>query len=177
MSDYFCSIDVPSYVQKECGIERAGIVAIALLDLDQNPSDANLESATWWNTVLSASPTVAVRILQTRGEYNGGTPTEEEGFGREATQVTGADHEATVEVEGLLDNRDFYEAVNRKKWLAVLVTNADLMYYINSPVTVYAKISNPRNIKSNAFWSLSLKWQSFDNPRVLEAPANVFEDS
>lgn len=176
MAEYFCSIDVPSYVQKECGIERAGIVAIALLDLDQNPSDANLESATWWNTVLASSPSVAIRILQTRGEYNGGTPTEEEGFGREATQITGADHQSTVEVEGLLDNRDFWEAVNRKKWLVVLVTNADLMYYINTPVTVYAKIMNPRNIKGNAFWSLDLKWQSFDNPRVLEAPVGIFED-
>lgn len=176
MAEFFCSIDVPSYVQKECGIERAGVVAIALLDLDQNPSDANLESATWWNTVLASSPSVAIKILQTRGEYNGGTPTEEEGFGREATQVTGADHEATVEVEGLLDNRDFWEAVNRKKWLVVLVTNADLMYYVSSPVTVYSKIMNPRNIKGNAFWALSLKWQSFDNPRVLEAPAGIFED-
>lgn len=177
MSDFFCSIDVPDYVQKECGIERAGVVAIALMDLDQNPSDANLESATYWNTVLNASPKTHIRILQTRGEYNGGTPTEEEGFGREATQVTGADHEAVVEVEGLADNRDFWEAVNRKKWLVVLVTNADLMYYVNAPVTVYAKIMNPRNIKSNAFWALSLKWQSFDNPRVLEAPAGIFEDS
>lgn len=176
MAEYFCSIDVPSYVQKECGIERAGIVALALLDLDQNPSDANLESASWWTTVLASSPSVAIKILQTRGEYNGGTPTEEEGFGRESTQVTGADHEAAVEVEGLLDNRDFWEAVNRKKWLVVLVTNADLMYYVNSPVTVYAKIMNQRNIKGNAFWGLSLKWQSFDNPRVLEAPAGIFED-
>ena len=176
MAEYFCSIDVPSYVQKECGIERAGIVAIALLDLDQNPSDANLESATWWNTVLASSPSVAIRILQTRGEYNGGTPTEEEGFGRESVQTTGADHQSTVEVEGLLDNRDFWEAVNRKKWLVVLVTNADLLLYVNTPVNVYAKIMNPRNIKGNAFWSLDLKWQSFDNPRVLEAPVGIFED-
>ena len=176
MADYFCSIDVPSYVQKECGIERAGVVAMALLDLDQNPSDANLRSTTWWNTVLSSSPSVAIRILQTRGEYTGGTPTEEEGFGRESTQVTGADHEATVEVEGLLDNRDFWEAVNRKKWKVVIVTNANYLYYVNAPVTVYAKITNPRNIKSNAFWALSLKWQGYDNPRVLEAPATIFED-
>lgn len=176
MAEYFCSIDVPAYVQKECGIERAGIVAIALMDLDQAPSDANLESATYWNTVLDSSPITHIKILQTRGEYNGGTPTEEEGFGRESTQVTGADHEATVEVEGLLDNRDFWESVNRKKWQVVLVTNADLMYYVNTSVTVYATIMNQRNIKGNAFWKLSLKWQSFDNPRVLEAPTGIFED-
>jgi hypothetical protein len=176
MADYFCSIDVPNYVQKECGVERAGIVAIGLIDMDQNPSDANLQSPTWWNTVLASSPSAAIRILQTRGEYNGGTPTEEEGFGREATQVTGADHEAAVEVEGLKDNRDFWEGVNRKKWKVVMITNADLLYYVNAPVTVYAKIVNQRNIKGNAFWGISLKWQGYDNPRVMDAPVGIFAD-
>lgn len=176
MSDFFCSINVPDYVQKECGIERAGIVAIALMDLDQQPSNANLSSAAYWTTVLAASPTTHVKILQTRGEYNGGTPTEEEGFGREATQVTGADHEATAEVEGLLLNRNFWEAVNRKKWKLVMVTNADLLYYVDEPVTVYAKLVNQRNIKGNAFWGLSFKWQSYDNPVVVEAPVGIFED-
>lgn len=176
MSDFFCSINVPDYVQKECGIERAGIVAIALMDLDQDPSNANLSSASYWNTVLASSPTTHVKILQTRGEYNGGTPTEEEGFGREATQVTGADHEATAEVEGLLLNRNFWEAVNRKKWKLVMVTNADLLYYVDAPVTVYAKLVNQRNIKGNAFWGLSFKWQSYDNPIVVEAPVGIFED-
>lgn len=177
MADYFCSIDVPTYVQKECGVERAGIVAVALLDMDQNPSNANLGTASWWNTVLASSPSVALRILQTRGEYNGGTPTEEEGFGREVTQVTGADHEAAVEVEGLLSNRDFWEAVNRKKWKLVMCTNADLLYYIDSPVTVYATIKNQRNIKGNAFWGISFKWQDeIANPIVVEAPVGIFED-
>lgn len=176
MAEYFCTIDVPDYVQKECGVERAGIVAMALLDLDQNPSNANLSNAAWWSAVLVGSPSVAIRILQTRGEYNGGTPTEEEGFGREATQVTGADHEAAVEVEGLKDNRNFWEAVNRKKWKVVLITNANLLYYINAPVTVYAKIVNQRNIKGNAFWGVSLKWQGYDNPIVLDAPVGTFED-
>ncbi len=176
MADYFCSIDVPSYVQKECGVERAGIVAIGLLDMDQNPSNANLSSATWWNTVLNTSPSQAIRILQTRGEYNGGTPTEEEGFGREATQVTGADHEATVEVEGLLDNRNFWEGINRTKRKLVIVTNANLLYYVNAPVTIYATIKNQRSIKGNAFWGISAKWQGYDNPIVVEAPVGIFED-
>lgn len=176
MADYFCQIDTPNYVQKECGVERAGIVAVGLLDMDQNPSDANLQSATWWNAVLNTSPSQAIRILQTRGEYNGGTPTEEEGFGREATQVTGADHEAAVEVEGLKDNRDFWEGANRRKYKLVMITNANLLYYVNAPVTVYAKIMNQKNIKGNAFWAVSFKWQGYDNPRVLDAPVGIFED-
>lgn len=176
MADVFCDIDIPDYVQKECGIERAGVVAIALIDTDQNPTDANLESATYWTTVLAASPPTHHKILQTRGEYAGGQPTEEDGFGRESTQVTGADHEATIEVEGLIDNRDFWEGVNRKKWKVALVTNGDLLYFIETPATVYAKINNPRNIKTGAFWMLSIKWQSYDNPRVTNIPSGTFDD-
>jgi hypothetical protein len=176
MADVFCTIDVPDYVQKECGIERAGIVALALIETDQNPTNANLSSATYWETVLAASPPTHHRILQTRGEYPGGTPTEEEGFGRESTQVTGADHEATLEVEGLLSNRDFWEAVNRKKWKTAFITNGDLVIFVDVPVTVYAKMSNQRNIRGNAFWMVSFKWQSYDNPRVAEIPDGIFDD-
>lgn len=176
MADAFCSIDTPDYVQKECGIERAGIVALALLETDQNPSNANLSSQTYWETVLASSPATHHRILQTRGEYPGGTPTEEEGFGRESTQVTGADHEAIIEVEGLLANRDFWESVNRKKWKVAFVTNGDLIIFVDSPVTVYAKMSNQRNIRGNAFWSVSFKWQDYSNPRVAEIPDAIFDD-
>lgn len=176
MADVFCSIDVPDYVQKECGIERAGIVAIALMETDQSPSDANLSSASYWTTVLAASPPTHHRILQTRGEYNGGTPTEEDGFGRESTQVTGADHESILEVEGLLDNRDFWEGVNRKKWKVALITNGDLLYFVDTPATVYAKIMNPKSIKSGAFWTVSIKWQDYSNPRVTEVPDGTFDD-
>ena len=170
MADAFCEVDVPSYVQKECGIERAGIIAIGLIDKDAGFNNSDLESLTWWNNKLDDSPALWFLIRQTRGEYPGGTPTEEEGFGTEATQVTGADHNANIEVEGLLDNRDFWEGVNRKKWQVVLFTNAGFMLYISTPTTVYAKINNPKSIKAGAFWMVSLKWQDISNPVVLETP-------
>src|SRR5688572_25544813 len=113
MADIFCSTDVEDYVPQQCGIERAGIIAVGLLDPSEEHSHANLESASWWTTEIATSPATVWLINPTRGEYNGGTPTEEDGFGTESTQVTGADHEAVVEFEGLKDNRDFVEALNR----------------------------------------------------------------
>lgn len=82
----------------------------------------------------------------------------------------------TLEVEGLLDNRDFWESVNSKKWFVAAVTNADLLLYIGTPATIYAKINNPRDIKAGAFWMVSIKWQDIANPRVVEAPADIFDD-
>lgn len=170
MADIFCSTDVDDYIPLECGIERAGIIAIGLIDTDEEPTDANLQDASFWTTKLATSPAKYWLINPTRGEYNGGTPTEEDGFGTESTQVTGADHEAVVEFEGLKDNRDFVESLNRRKFKLVMFTNGGLLYYVEVPVTVYTKITNPRSIKSGAHWAMSAKWQSYDNPKVLTTP-------
>src|SRR5690606_11386770 len=124
----FCDSDVPDYVARECGTDFAGIVGIGLIATSEDPTDEELEDEATW---ADDSPQLYFVIQNTRGEYPGGTPTEEEGFGLESTRVTGADHAATVEVEGLIENRDFWEGANRRKWKVVFVTAAGLMLYVN----------------------------------------------
>jgi hypothetical protein len=170
----FCDSDVPDYVQRECGTDFAGIVGIGLIDVDENPNRATLESSETWE--VEASPQLYYLIKNTRGEYTSAQPTEEDGFGLESTRVTGADHTATVEVEGLLENRDFWEGVNRRKWKVVLVTAGGLMFYIDVPVSVYARINNQRSVKGMAFWAIDLKWQNYSNPQIYNAPSGVFAD-
>ena len=170
----FCDDNVPDYVSRECGIDYAGIVGIGLIKDEENPTDANLEDPAWWEAEIIASPQSVYVIPRTRGEYTGGTPTEEDGFGLQSTVVTGADHAATVEVEGLIENRDFWEGVNRRKWKIVMITAGGLMYYVDVSTSVYAKINNQRSTKNMAFWAIDLKWQSFSNPKVLEAPEGIF---
>lgn len=170
----FCDSNVPDYVARECGTDYAGIVGIGLIDTGEDPSDANLELDTYWTAGEAASPQVIYVIRNTRGEYTGGSPTEDDGFGLENSRVTGADHAAVVEVEGLLENRDFWEGVNRRRWKVALVTAGGLLYWINVPCSVYAKINNQRSIKGMAFWSIDIKWQSYSNPDVLTAPEGVF---
>jgi hypothetical protein len=173
----FCDVDSDEYIQQDCGIERAGVVAVALVDTGiGTPSNANLASADYWNALINASPANAIIIKKTRGEYTAPTNTEEEGFGRESTQVTGAEHAMNFEVEGILDNRNFWEFANRRKWKMAIVTNGDLLYFIDVPVSVTGRINNPRDIKSSAFWMVQTKWQSFDNPIVTAIPAGIFDE-
>jgi len=170
----FCDSDVPDYVSRECGIDYAGIVGLGLIKDDESPSDVNLEDPNYWTTGIGASPQAIYVIPKTRGEYSGGTPTEEDGFGLQATIVTGADHTATIEVEGLIENRDFWEGVNRRKWKVALITAGGLLYFIDVSSSVYAKINNQRSTKGMAFWMIDIKWQSFSNPKVLNAPDGIF---
>jgi hypothetical protein len=170
----FCNEDQEEYVNRDCGIDYAGIVGIGLIKDDEDPTDANLENPAFWEAEIDASPQSYFVIQNTRGEYPGGTPTEEDGFGLQAKVVTGADHAATVEVEGLIENRDFWEGANRRKWKVVLITAGGLMYYTNVSTSVYAKINNQRSTKNMAFWSIDIKWQAFANPKVLNAPVGIF---
>lgn len=172
----FCDAEMEDYVTRDCGTDFAGIIAMALIPEDEDPTDEELESAEYWDEALEASPSTTHIIKKTRGNYDGGTPTEEEGFGLESTRVTGADHAAVVEVEGLKENRNFWEGANRRRWKVVLVTAGDIMYYIDVPTSVYAKINNQRSIKGMAFWAVDLKWQSLSNPKVLTTPTGVFTD-
>lgn len=175
MADIFCTPEEEDYVQKDCGVERAGIVAVGLVDASiSTPTVSDLEDGTFWTALTDNSPRGAFVIKKTRGEYAPATNTEEEGFGRESTTVTGAEHTAPFEVEGIKDNRDFWEYANRKKWKLAIITNADLGYFVDVPVSVTARINNPRDIKASAFWMVDTKWQSFDNPIVFDAPLAIF---
>jgi hypothetical protein len=158
-------------------VDQAGIVAAAFVKADTpTPSKANLETEGWWTALLAGSPQTSFIVTKTRGEYPGGTLTEEEGFGSSSTQVTGASHEATLEFQGLEENRDFVEGVNRRKFKVAFVTNGGKVLFIDAPVTVYFKIVVPKGITTAAYWMGTLKWQAMSNPIVGDAPANVFAE-
>lgn len=176
MASVFCDVDVPDYVQLECGTELGGIVGLALITSTENPSITDLQTASFWTTKLNVSPDNAYWLVtDTRGSYPGGTPVEEEGFGRTPTLRTGADHEATVEVRGVADNRTFMASVNQTaKWNVVLVTNGNIGLYIED-ASVYAKVVIDQSIKSSVRWMLSIKWSDdMSNPVVFDAPESIF---
>jgi hypothetical protein len=177
MADLFCTTDVGEYVQIDCGVDQAGLVAAAFLKADTpTPTKVNLETEAWWTDLLAGSPKTSFIVTKTRGEYPGGAVTEEEGFGSTSTQITGANHEATLEFQGVEENRDFVEGVNRRRFKVAFVTNGGKVLFIDSPVTVYFKLVIPKGITSAAFWQGMLKWQSMSNPIVADAPANVFAE-
>jgi hypothetical protein len=175
MASVFCGVQQPDFVQLDCGTELGGIVAIALINADETPTLANLREASFWTSKLAASPQKYFVISDTRGSYPGGTPVEEEGYGRTVTLRTGADHEATVEVRGVLANRGFMASVNQTAtWNVVAVTNDGIGHYIED-ASVYAKMVIDQSIKSSERWSLSIKWSDdLSNPEVFVAPTAIF---
>jgi hypothetical protein len=177
VASIFCPQAVPDFVQLECGTELGGIVAIALVDKSQSPTKTDLQTLSFWNQKVNASPAKYFVIKDTRGSYAGGSPVEEEGYGKSPTIRTGADHEATVEVRGILNNRTFWAIVNQTdKWNVVFITNGSIGHYAED-VSVYAKNVIDQSIKSTERTSVSFKWSDdMSNPLVFDATelASIF---
>jgi len=170
MADIFCDADMEDFQQKACGIDFAGVIHLGLIDPDLNPSDSDLQSSTWWQTELIASPQMVYLIKNTRGEMPAGSVTTEEGFGEEETQVTGAARSATIEYEGMKENWAATEGANRRKWKMVLFTMAGIMYYVDAPASFFATPIVNRDKKTGQFYQAAIAWQEFSNPKVLDSP-------
>jgi hypothetical protein len=175
MANLFCGVNVPDFQQLECGTELAGVVAMALIDADEAPTLEQLRERTFWQAKLAASPQKYRVIQDVRGSYPGGTPVEEDGYGIVPVIRTGADHEATTEVRGLLLNRDFWAGVNQTaKWNVVFVTRGGLGLYVDG-ASVYAKIVLDQSIKTTGRWNISTKWSDdLSNPQVFTVPTGIF---
>lgn len=184
MAEIFCDINTPDYVQQECGAELGGIPFVAFIDpsivIDEDDLSATLELASWWTTNISTSPSSRFVVLNTRGSKAAGTPTEEEGYGFVPTERTGDDKELVFEALGVMNNRDFWAAVNqRRNWQMVFGTagtdeNGDYNAFYVKNVSVYADELIEQSIKSRIRYAVSAKWSTAMVPSLpFQFPAAV----
>lgn len=187
MAEIFCDINQPDYVQQGCGAELGGIPFIALIDpsieIDEDNVTATLESATWWTTNVSASPSDRFVVLNTRGSLAAGTPTEEEGYGFVPTERTGDDRELLFEALGVRSNRNFWAAANQKRnWQLVFGTagkdeNGNYNAFYVKDVSIYASELIEQSIKSRIRYSGSAKWSTAMVPALpFSFPASVITE-
>lgn len=174
MADFICDPEEEVFVAQDCGIDLAGIIGWGLIHYTEEPTKTELENPTFWEGKLGGSPQRYWNIPGTRGSYPGGTPTEGPGYGRKSVRRTGADHEVTLQVEGL-DNRDFFDFVNNvENWHVVLITNGGRMLYERN-VSVWVSLVLEEDIKAAAKWQASLKWSNRALPMIYAEPAGIFD--
>jgi hypothetical protein len=168
----FCELDIADYTLRNCGIDTAGIVGIGIIDIHENPTQENLEDPDFWTAKALEDPLKYWVIRNTRGQYDEVEPIEEEDL--QGSIVTGARHQAVIDVPDLQSNRDFWDSIQKHNWKLVLITSGDLLYYVDKPVSFYPKIVNPKGIKQEAFFQVGMKWYDFSNPGIYYTPSGIF---
>jgi hypothetical protein len=175
VASIFCSQTAPDFVQFECGAELGGIVSVIFIDPDQPTyTKTDLQTRSFWTSKINATPNVWWVVKETRGTYAGGTPVEEDGYGKTPTLRTGADHEMTFEVRGVLNNAQFWSIISQNaKWNMIFITNGNVGHYVQD-VSSYAKYMIDQNIKSTERVMVSNKWSDdLSNPLLFDATAMV----
>jgi hypothetical protein len=171
----FCDVTIPDYQIRNCGIDFAGIIGIALIHDDEDPETSDLEDPQFWVDRRFHEPENYHIIQNTRGEYKDVDVITEEDL--DGYLVTGANHTAAIEVPGVRENLEFWETVRLKTWKLCLVTAGELLYYVDKPVTIIPKITNPKSVKEAARMEITLKWYDLSNPYILTAPEGIFYGS
>lgn len=186
--DEFCSEDAPDFIQLECGRELGGVVSMGLIKYgtELGATDAEiislLESEATWTNGIDASPQTMWIVKKTRGSLPAGTPTEEEGFGLDATSFNGDDRELSFEAQGVMENTDFVKAVNKRTgWGLVYVTagydqaNDGYNAFYAPNVNIYMSQVIDQSIKSQMRWAGTAKWSTDGSPSIpFIAPASIF---
>lgn len=184
MADTFCLSSTPDYIQQGCGSEKGGIIALGFIEpgveIDEDDLSATLEDANWWIGNINTSPSSRFVVLNTRGTKAAGTPVEEDGYGLNIVERTGDDKELTFEALGVIDNRNFWASINKRRgWGFVYITsgtNEDGNYnaFYAPNVSVYADEAIDQPINSRIRWSGSAKWSTDLTPsKPFAFPAEV----
>jgi hypothetical protein len=168
----FCDTDIADYTIRNCGNDFAGVIGIGIISDYENPTEEELEDPDFWTAKIIETPLKYWAIRNTRGQYDQTDLIEEEDL--IGTTVTGAKHNAIIDVPEIQENRNFWDAIMRHNWKLCLITSGGLMYYIDKPVSFYPHINNPRSIKQSAFFQVDMKWYDFSNPIILNAPEGIF---
>jgi hypothetical protein len=171
----FCEETITDYVTRTCGVDFAGIIGIGLIDLYEDPIEEDLSDTDFWLNAVEDEPQKYFVIRNTRGEYLNPEAIQEEDL--VGWTNTGANHSATIEVNNVKDNRDFWDWIKYRNWKIVIATGGGLLFYIDKPVSIYAKIVNGKSIKSESFFNVQMKWQGLSNPVILETPDGVFTNT
>lgn len=187
--DIFCDQDTPDYVQAECGIENGGLIAVGLIlpSVDVGATDelkkVNLENEVWWSDGVAASPQTHWFILNTRGSKAADTFTEEEGYGLNSTEVTGADTAWNFESLNVFENADFVAGVNqRRRWHAVFVTAATrdggYVAHYQENINFRGSLILDQDIKSRQRWGWEARGSTNTSPALpFIAPASIFVEA
>jgi len=170
-----CQVFPPAYVELAgCDVEPGSVVAVAFIDEDV--SFTNIKDAAEW-TNLTYSTDILVH-QEVRGSYAKAAATEIAGKGKQDTRVVGRKHELTFRVSSIKGNDNYWNTLNRAtnyKVAFVVGSNYDLLFYVNTNVSIDAGPVVEEGLDTEVDWNVSVKWSDIEVPSTSDVPTGIFE--
>lgn len=158
------------------------MVAFALVDKDHTLSNPD-QSTEWLNASYDSD---VIIFKEVTGSYAKPSANEISGKGSQQSRVVGRDHELVIRLDGVKENVDFWNAVNKaNNYRVAFVTGSDyqattktnaILFFTEVSVNVDAGIAVPEDLNGQVEWEVSVKWSDINAPLAYDVPAGVFED-
>lgn len=169
----YCNSNQPGIQQDLCAKEPGRITAVAYIRTD----NATLSGYTTANEWISGVANGTIHIIKNvRGEKPKSSNVTSDGFGLQKTFNVGRDFTATYEHPDVVNNEDFYNALNyNNSFRFAYYTQGGKVWVGGSEVcNIDADYVISTALDSIIIWNVVVTWTAQSTPVAYTAPAGVF---
>ena len=176
MSD--CVQDVPAFVDLNCDFEQGRINAIAFVDQDKAQlaieTPALLSDPTFWTDL--PQPASVLIHQNVSGSYTGADTTIA-GKGNQQTRLGGKNHTATVRIESVKNNEEYWNKLNisTNYYVALITDNYNLLLFSTVKCGISGNLILEDSLESITEWESTITWSDIALPITSDVPVGIFQ--
>jgi len=168
---YLCELE--PYLCLACDQPENGRIGAVAYTLKGAPLPDPSSVQDWVNLICN---NLAIVIPSVRGTYDGGSPIEQVGYGRQTNFRAGANHEVQYMHPWQCENVAFYNSFMRlsRDYEFWFVTESKL-HKGGDNLYVNAQMPITEDVSSVVEFNVTVRWSKYELPRCYEPPALIFD--
>lgn len=114
-------------------------------------------------------------ISDTRGTFDGGTPTYGKGYGDRISSYESSTYKVTYSDRNYVRNRAFYNGLQSQTSWNFGWKSETQIHLSEKKVTAYGKDPHTDDITKKVVWEVEVTWASKTKPLIYDSPDGIFE--
>lgn len=168
-----CDEQVPDHVCDPCEAkEKARIGSVAYVK--NSFAFVDITSPTEWQAGIESGDIIIIPSV--RGSFDGGSPVESTGYGRQSTNLTGYNFIATYQDPNYKSNANFYNSLKYSRIYRFAYVTETQVHLSDATVSVVPTNPVTENTTDDVTWNVQVKWAGGDLPVPYDAPAGIFDE-
>jgi len=175
MSIYYpegCDSTVPDHICDPCETPEHGRVgSVAYIKTSFNFADQT--DPTEWQTGINSRDIIVIPAVF--GSFDGGSPVEGTGYGRQATRLTGYNFSLTYKDPNYKSNCEFYNGLKNSRNYKVAWVTETQTHISDNAVSVIPKQPVTDDVASIVEYDVEVKFAQGDLACPFDTPAGIFD--